>query len=231
MKIFIDPGHGGNDPGAIGTNGTRESDIVLAAGLALKEIFEEAGIDVAMSRKADVGISLAHRAEIANSTQADLFISIHCNGFTNAGAKGTEVYSYMGDEKGAGLSETVLTKICSSLGTLNRGAKKENFAVLRLTDMTSILIETAFITNPEEEKMMTEEGFDKKLAKAIAEGVFSYFNLPMPQSFSEHWGKKYMESLIKKGFISSPEMWLDFEGSPTNAMVMALIDKITEENR
>ena len=230
MKIFIDPGHGGNDPGAIGARGTRESDVVLMAGLALKKIFEEAGQEVVMSRKSDTGVSLASRAELANAAEADLFISIHCNGFTNTGAKGTEVYSYMGDEQGEGLSKTVLTEICGALGTLNRGAKKENFAVLRLTNMTSILIETAFITNSAEESMMMEDGFDEKLANAIAKGVFSHFNIPFQKQTPEHWGKKHLENLVSKGIINSPEMWSDFEKSPTNAMIMALIDKITEVN-
>lgn len=228
MKIFIDPGHGGNDPGAIGAAGTRESNVVLGAGLELEKILKSAGFETAMSRRTDMEISLANRAELANSTEADLFISIHCNGFTNSGARGTEVYSYMGNSEGEKLSKTVLECLCDELGTLNRGTKKENFAVLRLTKMPAILIETAFITNPEEEQMMLEEGFSERAAKAIAEGVFKYLGIMNPLENTEHWGKQYLDSLIKKGYINTPELWAEFEESPTNAMILALIDKITE---
>ncbi len=230
MKVFIDPGHGGNDPGAIGIKGTRESDVVLMVGKELKAILEKAGFEVLMSRTADVNISLANRAEMANRAGADIFVSLHCNGFTSGSANGTETYSYMGDEEGARLSELVLEEICRALATVNRGAKKENFAVLRLTEMPSILIETAFITNPREEAMMLEADFPEKVSKAIADGIFAYFNYTAPIETGKHWGQEYLERLIEKGYIKNPELWENFDSPPTNAMILALFDKITEEN-
>ena len=229
MKIFLDPGHGGNDPGAIGVKGTKESEVVLAAALDLKDILQAEGFEVALSRTADTTMSLASRAELANRYGGDLFVSIHCNGFTNSGASGTEVFAYPGDADGGELAEKILTKICASLGTKNRGVKTENFAVLRLTEMTAVLIETAFITNAAEEQMMLGKGYSKKLAQAIADGIFAFVG--KNSVGEEHWGREYLDRLIKKGYINSPELWTDFDGHPTNAMVLALVDKITEEKQ
>jgi len=226
MKIFIDPGHGGKDPGAIGGMGTRECDVVLDIAVKLKDILTAAGVEAELSRSDDKTVSLAERAMAANSKKADLFISIHCNGFTNSGAKGTEVFAYNGDEKGLSLANSLLLEICNALGTVNRGAKTENFAVLRLTEMTAVLIETAFITNRSEEQMMLEKDFSEKTARAIAEGVFKFYGIFGKEV--EHWGKKHLENLMSKGYIENPEMWEEFDGVPTKAMILALTDKITE---
>lgn len=226
MKIFIDPGHGGNDPGAIGAKGTKESNVVLDAALALKNVLEKAGIETELSRNIDKTMSLASRAEKANRAKVDLFVSIHCNGFANSNANGTEVFSYPGDAEGAKLSKMILDNLCENLKTASRGTKTENFAVLRLTEMPAVLIETAFITNPTEESLMLEEGFSDKFAEAVAKGIFEYLGY---DNTNEHWGKQHLESLMGKGYINSPETWRSFDDSPTNAMVLALVDKITEE--
>lgn len=226
MKIFIDPGHGGKDPGAIGIKGTRECDVVLGIALELRKLLEKAGVETVLSRESDKTLSLSERAGLANESRADLFISIHCNGFTNSGAKGTEVFAYNGDGKGVKLAGNILEEVCAELGTVNRGVKTENFAVLRLTAMTAVLIETAFITNAAEEEMMREAGFAAKMAGAVAKGIYKYGGISVNKA--EHWGETHLKSLQEKGYINSPELWRDFEGVPTNAMVLALADKITE---
>lgn len=232
MKIFIDPGHGGSDPGAVGINGTRESDVVLKVGLKLKEILINNGFTVRMSRETDEYVSLTKRAELANKTAADLFISIHCNGFTNPDAKGSEVYSYPGNAQAEKLAGILLWHICNGIGTANRGTRKENFAVLRLSKMPAVLVETAFITNPDEEKMMCGGGFAEKAAYALAKGICEFCGVTLSTAETEgenfeHWGSIHLENLLKKGYIKNPELWKDFDKSPTAAMVLALADKIT----
>ena len=229
MKIFIDPGHGGSDPGAVGMNGTRESDVVLKIGTELKNLLKSYGFAVRMSRETDIDVSLTGRTELANKFEADLFISIHCNGFTNPTACGSEVYSFPGNAEAQRLSEILLWHICNGLGTISRGTKKENFAVLRMSKMPAVLAETAFITNPDEEKMMREADFSKKAAYAMAKGIceFCGVSIKAETEKNEHWGRVYLDNLIKKGYIESPGLWECFDEYPTNAMILALADKIT----
>ncbi len=229
MKIFIDPGHGGSDPGAVGMNGTRESDVALRIGTELRDLLKSCGFAVRMSRETDIDVSLTGRTELANKYGADIFVSIHCNGFTNPAACGSEVYSFPGNAEAQKLSEILLWHICNGLGTNSRGVKKENFAVLRMSKMPAVLVETAFITNPDEEKMMSEGDFFKKAACAMAKGIceFCGVNADFPTEVKEHWAKTYLDSLIRKGYIESPNLWKRFEEPPTIAMILALADKIT----
>ncbi|MBQ3054268.1 MAG: N-acetylmuramoyl-L-alanine amidase [Clostridia bacterium] len=230
MIIFIDPGHGGNDPGAIGICGTRECDVVLKIGLILRNLLEKAGCRVIMSREEDKTVSLSSRADMANRANADFFISIHCNGFANASARGTESYSYPGNNIGEKVAEKITEEISGEFNIPNRGAKKENFAVLRLSKMPAVLVETAFITNQEEEKIMLEPGFSEKIADCICNAISGHFGIPKVLPKADHWGKKHLDSLIKKGYIQNADLWQEFEKSPTIAMILAITDKITEVN-
>lgn len=229
MKIFIDPGHGGSDPGAVGINGTRESDVALKIGTELKNLLKTHGFAVRMSRETDIDVSLTRRTELANKFEADLFISIHCNGFTNPTACGSEVYSFPGNAEAQRLSRILLWHICNGLGTISRGTKKENFAVLRMSRMPAVLVETAFITNPDEEKMMMKDSFFKKAAYAMAKGICEFCGVDanFSSQIGEHWAKAYLDNLVKKGYIESPNLWEQFEETPTIAMILALADKIT----
>lgn len=229
MKIFIDPGHGGNDPGAVGINGTYESNVVLGIALELGKILENMGFQTEFSRTENETVSLAQRAEMANKTDADLFISIHCNGFVNSAASGTEVYSYPGNIKGGQLAATLSKNISEKFGIKNRGAKTENFAVLRLSQMPAVLIETAFITNAAEEELMNSPGFSREMASTIAETIATYFGIASVPDTAPHWAKTHLDNLVRKGYINSPDQWSQFEEKPSFAMILALIDKITEE--
>ena len=229
MKIFIDPGHGGNDPGAIGIKGTYESNIVLGIALELGEILKNMGFQTEFSRTGDETVALAKRAEMANNTDADLFISIHCNGFVNSAASGVETYSFPGNVKGEKLAKILSEKISEKFKLKNRGAKSENFAVLRLSTMPAVLIETAFITNPAEEELMISPGFSRKMANTIAEAVGIYFGIDYTPETTPHWAETHLDNLVRKGYINSPEQWSKFDEKASIAMVLALIDKITEE--
>jgi len=171
MKIVIDPGHGGQDPGAVGPSGVREKDVNLSVSRKLGDLMLAGGIQVHFTRLTDQEVSLADRANMANNIGADYFISIHANAATSPTAHGTETYHYPGSTKGRELAQSVQEELVAATGLTNRGVKEENFYVLRVTSMPAILVELAFISNPEEEKLLTSSEFQNICARAIWDGV------------------------------------------------------------
>lgn len=174
-RVFLDAGHGGGDPGALG-NGLREKDINLSVALKVGNILKNHGVDVRYSRTTDVFLELADRASRANNTGANVFVSIHCNAFSDTSAKGVETYSYPGGT-GTNLSKAIHNSIISSgVYTANRGTKTANFAVLRLTNMPAALVELAFITNAQDANILKNRQDD--LALAVAKGILSNLGIP-----------------------------------------------------
>lgn len=218
--IMIDPGHGGEDPGAIGPSGLREKDVVLAIGREVKKILDSYGYKTYMTRNEDIFIPLGVRVAKARKLKADLFISIHADAFTNPSARGTGVYAlnpkgatsaaakYLAQTQNAAdsiggvnyssdknvnntlfdLTQTATINDSLKLGkdVLNQLAKinnlhkgsvdQANFAVLKAPDIPSILVETAFISNPTEERLLSGNDFRKKVANSIANGIKVYLS-------------------------------------------------------
>jgi len=168
-KIMIDPGHGGNDPGAVGKK-SKEKDNVLKVAKKLKTLLEKYGHTVKMTRSTDVFISLSQRANMANSWGADYFISLH-NNAASSSATGFETFVYNGSvsQKTKQFQNAVHDAIASKIGIRDRGKKSANFAVLRQTKMPAVLIEYAFISNPNDEKILINEV--NKLAELTCDGV------------------------------------------------------------
>ena len=169
-KIFIDPGHGGTDPGASG-NGLYEKEVVLSIAKKVRNILISKGFEVELSRSTDQYVSLSDRAAQANAWDADLFVSIHCNSATSSSANGTECYTHpTANASTKSLSKNMSASLASKLGLTNRGHKESNFAVLRLSNMPAILIETAFINNANDaNKLKTRENdFASAIANQIA---------------------------------------------------------------
>ena len=169
-KVFIDPGHGGTDPGASG-NGLYEKEVVLSISKKVRNILISKGFEVELSRSKDQYVSLSDRAAQANALDADLFVSIHCNSATSSSANGTECYTYpTANTSTKSLSKNMASALASKLGLTNRGHKEANFAVLRLSNMPAILIETAFINNANDaSKLKTRENdFASAIANQIA---------------------------------------------------------------
>ena len=219
--IAIDAGHGGEDPGARGASGSREKDITLSIAKKLKEkIDAEPNMQAVLTRDSDFFIPLHDRVVKARAMQADLFISIHADAFTNPAARGSSVFAL--SEKGAtsasarylakkenesdligGVSlrvkDPILAKTLldlSQTATINDSLKlgkavlgkiadvnklhknhveQAGFAVLKSPDIPSILVETAFISNPEEERKLNDELYQAKLVSSILAGVKKYF--------------------------------------------------------
>ena len=174
-KVFLDAGHGGKDPGALG-NGLKEKDINLSVTLKVGNILTNHGVNVDYSRTTDTFLELADRAKKANDFKADIFVSIHCNAAENVNAKGVETYNYPNSTNGAKLAKSIQDSIISSkVYTANRGTKTANFAVLRLTNMPAALVEMAFITNAEDTNILKSK--QDELAIAIAKGILNYLGI------------------------------------------------------
>ena len=226
ITIALDPGHGGEDPGAIGRGGSREKDVVLAIARRLKaKIEEQPNMRVMLTRDADYFVPLPVRVQKARKVQADLFISIHSDAFVEPTARGSSVFVL--SEKGATstaarwlankensadliggvniktqdrqlasvlldlsttaqisdslkLGRAVLGEI-GGINKLHKGAVEQaGFAVLKAPDIPSILIETAFISNPEEEAKLTDDAYQDQMANAVMKGIRQYFSKNPP---------------------------------------------------
>lgn len=172
MKIFINPGHGGDDCGAVG-NGLIERDVALFIGQRVKTYLQAVGYDTKLFQYD----GLQAICDEANNWHADLFVSIHCNAF-NGKASGTETIYYEYSTAGKRLANCIQRQIVSSLGTVDRGIKSKisggyDAYVTKYTDMPAVLVETAFIDNPHDAKLLREREDD--FARAIARGITDYY--------------------------------------------------------
>jgi N-acetylmuramoyl-L-alanine amidase len=221
LTVAIDPGHGGEDPGAIGRRGTREKDVVLAIGRKLAAMLDaDRSTRVFLTRDDDYYVPLAVRVQKARRVQADLFVSVHADAFREPQARGSSVFAlsehgatsaaakWLAQKENAAdliggvgldgrepvLARTLLDlsqtaqindslkvgqRVLSSLASLNplhKGTVEQaGFAVLKAPDIPSILVETAFISNPDEELKLRSERQQKRFAESIAAGIRGYF--------------------------------------------------------
>jgi N-acetylmuramoyl-L-alanine amidase len=185
-KICIDAGHGGSDSGAVGKGGAKEKDVNLAMSLKMKSELEKYGAEVLLTRGDDTFVSLQDRTDYANKEKCDIFISSHENSASKKKriAHGTETFWYTkGDEDDKKLATELQNNVVAAVGLTDRGVKQANFAVLRESDMPAALIETAFISNPDEETLLIDPVFQQKVAVAVAKGVLGYFGCAIPASF------------------------------------------------
>ncbi len=176
MKVCIDAGHGGSDPGAVGTRPfvLREKTFTLDVSLMLEEELELRGHWVVMTRRQDRTVSFEARAGFANRLDAELFVSIHANAAATRTAEGMEVFHFPDSQSGRIAARRVLRLMLRAFPThRNRGVKEANFAVLRLTRMPAILVECEFLSNPTQLRFLANPRNQRKLAVAIAEGIHS----------------------------------------------------------
>jgi len=226
LVVAIDPGHGGQDPGAIGPTGKREKDVTLAVARELaRQVNATPGLKAYLTRDSDVFIPLPMRAQKARANKADIFISIHADAAENRSATGSSVYvlstkgassqraRWLADKENAadlvggvrlqqteGTLANVLLDLAQSgymkasedaaghvLGGLKRignnhkpNIERANFAVLRTSDMPAMLVETAFISNPDEERRLIDPAYQRKIAGAVLDGVHTFFSRQPP---------------------------------------------------
>jgi len=221
ITIAIDPGHGGEDPGALGRKGTHEKDVTLAIARKLKELVDaERNMRGVLTRDGDYFVALYERVNKARKANADLFVSIHADAFIKPHARGSSVFAL--SQRGAtsaaarwlakkeneadliggvnldvpdpyvaevllDLSQTATISdsikvgraVLEHIGEINELHKprveQAGFAVLKAPDIPSILVETAFISNPDEEKRLRQPGYQAQMAAAILSGIKRYF--------------------------------------------------------
>lgn len=182
-KVILDAGHGGRDPGAV-YQGRQEKDDVLALALAVGEILEQAGIDVAYTRTEDVYNTPYEKAVMGNNSGADYFISIHRNATAApGGASGIETLVYSKGGEAERLAENINDEL-EDLGFQDRGiTERPNLVVLRRTSMPAVLVEAGFIDSPKD-----NEQFDRQfneIARAIAEGFLETVGIDMKAQTAE----------------------------------------------
>ena len=179
VKIFLDPGHGGHDPGASGY-GLQEKNVVLDIALKVADVLTSKylGVEVNLSRTTDKFIELADRAKMANDWGADYFVSIHNNAF-NGSANGFESFIYNGNvsNETKDRQQDIHNYLASRISSNDRGQKSANFHVLRETNMPSILIEYLFIDNFAENALLKTKSFRNKLGEMTADAIASSFGL------------------------------------------------------
>ncbi|MFD2629796.1 N-acetylmuramoyl-L-alanine amidase [Oceanobacillus kapialis] len=184
MKIYVDPGHGGSDPGAQG-NGLSEKNITLDISQRIRSILinNYRNVNVRLSRDGDITKSLQQRTNEANAWGADYFLSIHCNAF-NGNARGYEdfIHSNLSDSSQTARYRNVLhTEITKVNQLRNRGKKKANFHVLRESNMSAILTENGFIDNQSDAALMRNASWRQKVAQGHVNGLAKAFNLQLKE--------------------------------------------------
>ncbi len=172
MRVFIDPGHGGKDPGAV-RDGVHESEVVLAVGLMAEDLLTTAGLEVIMSRRTDVHVGLHERARMANEVQADLFVSIHLNAHTSD-ATGTETWIRPGDDKSREFAASLNPWMVRAINTRCRGVKEKRFVVLRETRMTATLLEVGFLSGPGKAALLALPETQGRIATALSFGILGW---------------------------------------------------------
>ena len=179
-KIFVDAGHGGTDPGAVG-NGVTESYVNLSVAVQLAELLRDAGYQVMLYRSTNnenvlpgKSADLTNRARMANEWGADYFISIHTNSSPNPAANGFEAYIYKLGNSAQPLAESIVKSFVSRLGSKDNGVRAANFAVLRQTRMPSVLLELGYLSNPTEALNLNSPAWQTAAAEAIFSGIYNY---------------------------------------------------------
>ena len=174
-KVFIDPGHGGVDNGAV-QNGVLEDEINLQISKKIEAKLKAKGVEVKMSRYDDTYLSLTDRTYMANKEGSDVFVSIHQNSATNSSAKGIETYYYSTRQDSKELATDIQNDLIQATNATDRGVKTANYAVIKTASMSSSLVECGFISNPTEAQNLSSSSYQDKVAEGIVNGIMDYLN-------------------------------------------------------
>ena len=190
VTVAIDAGHGGMDPGAVSKSGVREDEINLKIAKKLQGYLENAGAKVVMTRKNDEGLydkdytgskkrqDMSRRVEILKKAKPDIVISIHLNQFSQPQYFGAQTFYMKGSEEGEQLAECIQQQL---IRILNRGNKRQikaadNFLILKAVESPSVIVECGFLSNPQEEALLTTDDYQDQVAWAIYCGIVSYLS-------------------------------------------------------
>ena len=169
--VVLDAGHGGEDGGTVEQTAT-EKEINLAVVLKMRELLENQGICVVLTREQDIFIKLEERVRVANGEKADLFVSIHCNYYEkDSSIYGLECYYCKGAEDGKYYAERILDTIEKSGEIVSRNAKPSGYYILKNTTVPAVLVETGYLSNYNERKQLISGEYQGKLAQELVEGI------------------------------------------------------------
>ncbi len=179
--VAIDAGHGGKDTGAIGPTGLLEKDVVLDVAQRVREALVKSGVRVIMTRETDAFVELQDRPRLARQQGATVFVSIHANASTRPASSGSETY-YLSPQSQV-LAQLVQEELARVPNLVPRGVKTANFLVLRESDVPSVLVEVAYVSNVDEEARLRQNAFRQRLAEAVARGVQRFLAVyPIPEN-------------------------------------------------
>lgn len=192
MLIGIDPGHGGNDPGAIGRDfGTMEKDITLAISLGIEKILNNAEIDTFLTRTKDESVLLTIRTTILNQKNCNYVISVHINAASNRTANYISTFIQGRGGEAEKLAEKVQAQMLKATAWPDGGVRVANFHITRETRMPAILIECGFISNAQQERQLLTNEMQVKIASSVATGILEYIGKEFPQM--DDWKLKIMQ--------------------------------------
>ncbi len=179
VVVLVDPGHGGQDPGAIGVGGLREKDVILPIAIEVARLLERQGVNAVLTRADDRFVDLAPRVTQAEGVRANVFVSIHANSISlsRPDVNGLETYYAPGSSSGARLAQTIHNSILGTVRVRDRGVRQARFYVLRKTSMPATLVEVGFVTGREDAANLRSVTYRGQMAQAIATGILRYFSL------------------------------------------------------
>lgn len=184
ILVVLDPGHGGNDPGAVGIGGLNEVDIVDPVADQVAALLEANGVSVVLTRTENIEVDLPPRVDLANRLDANLFVSIHANAIdiSRPEVNGIETYYYSSGEQ---LAEMIHESLIDATGGPDRGVRTARFYVLRNTDMPAVLLELGFVTGEYDAERLSDPEYREILAQAIARGILQYIQRYCPGPLCE----------------------------------------------
>ena len=187
--IVVDPGHVASETGVVGSTGVEEKELTLILSFKLVSLLQEDGFSTMLTRVNNRELSappageeyegfdpgLSRRVALANDNDADLYVSIHVNSFPDPQVGGAQVFYHASSSRGKSLAASIQREMDKSLAYPGRKIMAEDFFVLRMTKMPSVLVEVGFLTNPAEEKLLLDENYQDKVVAAIYNGIINYF--------------------------------------------------------
>jgi len=239
-KVVVDPGHGGSDPGAVGINGLYEKTVNNEISWRLRDLLVQHGYEVVMTRDVDKTLSLADRVTASMAADADLFVSIHANAHPSTSVRGTMVLyhdaskpnpDYPASEamkaltpESKRLAQLVLSSVLEQVPNENRGIVPSSAYVVRMGNIPSILVETAFLSNAQDAQLLSSSMIREKYALGILNGILKYLP-PIFSDIGRHWAKESIVRLNEQGIANGDNGKFYPDRPLTRAELMAFVDR------
>lgn len=187
MKIVIDPGHGGEDPGKVAGDGTQEKDLNLEIALMLGEYLKERGLEVYYTRQTDMGLygnsaankkaeDLKKRCAVIGNVKPELTVSIHQNSYPQSQVKGAQVFYYSQSPRGEALAKAIQKNLREivDVGNTREAKANDSYYMLKRTESPTVIVECGFLSNPGEAEKLRDPAYQRKLVRAIYAGICAY---------------------------------------------------------